>query len=137
MEDTFFWEIHKVHKGMWASFSWLCFSCADWLGKKTLVTWYNLLDIQVQYSCIFLRVVQYLSKPTGQAKIQRTSKNIQLCYTLKRLISNLLSNCFDSEFCKQLLNKKTCGMMCDEYGGVFWLIEKTTCQSGSFQLNKQ
>ena len=36
MADTF-WEIHEVRKGLWACFSWLCFSDADWL---TLVTWY-------------------------------------------------------------------------------------------------
>ena len=51
-------------------------------------------------SCMFLRVVQYFGEPAGQAKIQRTSKNIQQYYTLKCLVRYLLSNCFDSEFCK-------------------------------------
>ena len=42
--------------------------------------------------------MQYFGEPTGQAKIQRTSKNIQPYYTLKCLISYLLSNYFISQF---------------------------------------
>ena len=48
--------------------------------------------------------LQYFGEPAGQAKIQVKSKNMQPYYTLKCLISYLLSNCFDSEFCK-LLNQ--------------------------------
>ena len=46
-------------------------------------------------------------EPAGQAKTQRTSKNIQQYYTLLRMsnISYLLSNCLDSEFCEHL-NKR-------------------------------
>ena len=47
--------------------------------------------LSVQYGCIFLRVLQ---SPQG--------KNTQQYYTLKCLISYLLSNCFDSEFCNSL-----------------------------------
>ena len=39
MADTFFWEIPEMRKGLWAFFSRLCFSDADWLGKQALVTW--------------------------------------------------------------------------------------------------
>ena len=49
----------------------------------------------VQYSCIFLRVLQYFDGPAGRVKIQRTSKNIQRYCTPKHLISYLLYNCFD------------------------------------------
>ena len=59
--------------------------------------------------------MQYFGEPTEQAKIQF------------RIISYLLSNCFDNEFCKQLLNKKKAGKMTstvryvvhDKFGGVF------------------
>ena len=34
-----FWEIHEVRKGLWAFFSWFCFSGADWLSKQTPITW--------------------------------------------------------------------------------------------------
>ena len=50
----------------------------------------------------------------------------------------LLSNCFDSEFCKHIWTKRKLArraawhVVRDEWGGVFWLVEKTTCQSGSF-----
>ena len=73
-----------------------------------------------------------------QAKIiQRTSENIQQYYTLRCLISYLLSNCFNSEFCKQIWTKRKLASRHDtwcvtsevEY---FCLVEKTTCQSGSF-----
>ena len=33
-----FREVHEARKGLWV-FSWLCFSDADWLGRKTLITW--------------------------------------------------------------------------------------------------
>ena len=36
MADTF-WEIHEVRKGMWAFL--LCFTGADWLSRKTPITW--------------------------------------------------------------------------------------------------
>ena len=39
MADTFVWEMHQVRKGLWALFSWLCFTCADWLGRQTPITW--------------------------------------------------------------------------------------------------
>ena len=51
-------------------------------------------------------VVQYFGEPTGQAKIQRTSTNIQQYYTPKCLMSYLLSICFDSEFCKHIWTKR-------------------------------
>ena len=35
------WEIHKVHKGMWALFL-LCFSDADWLCRQTPILWLSL-----------------------------------------------------------------------------------------------
>ena len=41
----------------------------------------------------YLRVVLYFDEPAGRVKIQ-TSKNTQRYYTSKRLISDLLSNCF-------------------------------------------
>ena len=75
-------------------------------------------------------------------KIQRTSKNIQPYCTLKCLISYLLSNCFDSKFCKhmwterKLAKRAACDTWCVKSVVEYWLI-KTTCQSGSFQLNKQ
>ena len=34
-----FWEIYHVRKGLWASFSWWCFSSADWLSTQAPVTW--------------------------------------------------------------------------------------------------
>ena len=36
----------------------------------------------------------YFDEPAGRVKIQTTSKNTQRYYTSKRLISDLLSNCF-------------------------------------------
>ena len=32
-------EMYEVRKGLWAFFSWLCLSGADWLGRQTPVTW--------------------------------------------------------------------------------------------------
>ena len=58
---------------------------------------------------------------------------------LKYLISYILSKCFASEFCKYLWAKRKLTrraawhMVRDEWGDVFWLVEKTTCQSGSFK----
>ena len=43
---------------------------------------------------VFLRVVLYFDEPAGRVKIQTTSKNTQRYYTSKRLMSDLLSNCF-------------------------------------------
>ena len=46
-------------------------------------------------------------------------------------------NCFDSEFCKHIWTKWKLARRAawhverDECGGVFWLVKKTTCQSGS------
>ena len=48
------------------------------------------------FSCMAV-FMQYFGQPTGQAKMQRTSKNIQQYYTLKCLISYLLSNCLDTD----------------------------------------
>ena len=83
------------------------------------------------------RAVFVLCEPAVQAKIQWMSTNIQQYYALKCLISYLLSNCFDSEFCKHIWTKRKLArrvvwhVVCDEWEGVFWLVEKT-CQSGSF-----
>ena len=32
-------EIHLMRKGLWAFFSWLYFSGADWLSRQAVVTW--------------------------------------------------------------------------------------------------
>ena len=34
-----FWEIHEVRRGMWAFFSLLCFSDADWLCRRNPISW--------------------------------------------------------------------------------------------------
>ena len=34
-----FWEIHEVRKVLWAFFSWLWYSDADWLGRQSPITW--------------------------------------------------------------------------------------------------
>ena len=34
-----FGKIHEIRKGLWAFFSLLCFSDADWLSRQTPITW--------------------------------------------------------------------------------------------------
>ena len=88
-------------------------------------------------SCSILVSLQGKPRYKGRVKIYSNTT------LLKCLISYLLSNCFDSQFCKHIWTKRKLTrraaeyMFCDEQGGVFWLVEKTTSQSGSFQLNKQ
>ena len=77
-----------------------------------------------------------------RARYKGRVKNIQQYCTLKCLISYLLSNCFDSEFCKHIWTKRKLArreawyVERDWYRGVFWLVEKITCQSGSLNWTK-
>ena len=58
LSQTHFRQIHKVHKGLSASFSWLCFSDADWQSRQTLITWIICLLFggfsNAYQSCLFL-----------------------------------------------------------------------------------
>ena len=86
------------------------------LREITICDQWNLLwttDVLVPCHAVFWRAHR-------ARQIQRTSKNIQqyYMYTLKCLISYLLSNCFNSEFCKHISEQKGsswdawCGTCC-------------------------
>ena len=73
--------MHEVRKGLWASFSWLCCSGADWLGRQTPTTWKE-TDSKLFWfflcgltDCFLL--FSWFSHPLRFAEGGQTMKNLQ------------------------------------------------------------
>ena len=86
MANTFVWEIHKVHKGMWAFFpSWLMLLIA-WLGKQTPIikfthrNIYLLIYLVRRFRCrpatIHFSTIRYISRYSCHDTIHDTIQYI-------------------------------------------------------------